>query len=178
MKKFLNKYLSTKWNIPYAILLGIFVGLGSSTFYLSNAISYLTDDPEACINCHIMRPEYSTLEHSSHRGHTVCNDCHVPHNNISRKYFFKASDGLRHAFMFTLKLDPQVIQIKEAGKTVVQENCLRCHIKNVNPVSITNVNGHNYKHGVGKLCWGCHREVPHGSVHSRAVTYFSLIPDK
>ena len=172
----LYKKLSSKWNNPFAVLFGIFVGLSVLTIYLSNAVSYLTDNPETCINCHIMKPEFSTWMHSSHKDKTVCNDCHVPHNNIVRKYFFKASDGLRHAFMYTFKLDPEVIQIKEAGKTVVQENCLRCHIRQVNPISITNVNGENYKNGEGKLCWGCHREVPHGRIHSRASSHFSLTP--
>jgi cytochrome c nitrite reductase small subunit len=178
MKEILNKRLSSRWNIPFAIMLGILFGLGFLSFYLSNASSYITDDPKACINCHIMKPEYSTWQHSSHREHTTCNDCHVPQNNIVRKYFFKASDGMRHAFMFTFKLDPQIIQINSAGRTVVQENCLRCHIRQVNPVSITNVTGNNYQHGVGKLCWDCHRHVPHGTIHSRAVTHFSSTTKK
>ncbi len=172
----INKRLSSKWNIPYAIVSGALVGLFCITVYLSNAVSYLTDDPEACINCHIMVPEHTTWLHSSHRDKTVCNDCHVPHNNVIRKYYFKASDGLRHAFMFTFKLDPEVIKIKEAGKTVVQENCLRCHIRQVGQVSITNVNGQNYLNGEGKLCWECHREVPHGRIHSRASSHFSINP--
>jgi cytochrome c nitrite reductase small subunit len=169
--------LSQKLKMSMIILLGMFVGLSALSLHLSNAVSYLTDDPKACINCHIMRPEHTTWMHSSHRDKAICNDCHVPHNNIVRKYYFKASDGLRHAFMFTFRLDPEVIRIKEAGKTVVQENCIRCHLKQVNPVSIINVSGKNYKKGEGKLCWGCHQEVPHGSVHSRASTIYSITSD-
>ena len=174
----LTKRLTGKWNIAFTILLGAGVGFTLLNFYISNASSYLTDDPKACINCHIMNAEYSTWQHSSHREHATCNDCHVPHNNIVRQYYFKASDGIRHAFMFTLNLEPEVIQIKEAGKTVVQENCLRCHINHVNPVSIANVTGENYKYGIGKLCWDCHRNVPHGRIHSRSATHFSISSSK
>lgn len=173
-RNIVNKRINPKYNIIFYILLGVFFGLSATNFYISNAVSYLTDDPKACINCHIMRAEYSTWMHSSHRGHTTCNDCHVPHNNIVRQYYFKAMDGMRHAFIFTLKLDAEVIKIGEAGKTVVQENCLRCHIRQVNQVSITNVTGKNYKYGEGELCWGCHREVPHGRLHSRSATHFSI----
>jgi len=42
---------------------------------------------------------------------------------------FKARDGLRHSFMFTFKLEPQVIRMHEAGRIVVQGNCVRCHEK-------------------------------------------------
>jgi hypothetical protein len=51
----------------------------------------------------------------------------VPHNNIFNTYYFKAKDGMRHATMFTLRLEPQVIFIHEAGQNVVQNNCVRCH---------------------------------------------------
>lgn len=58
-------------------LVGILIGLGGYIFYISKAHSYLSDDPKACVNCHIMEPEYATWMHSSHGRNTVCNDCHV-----------------------------------------------------------------------------------------------------
>lgn len=64
--------------------------------------SYVSDDPATCVNCHIMRPEYVTWHHSPHREHATCNDCHVPHDNVFRKYYFKGADGMRHATIFTL----------------------------------------------------------------------------
>ena len=175
-KLFLKLIPPPNWRLPVIILLGIFTGLGLSSFYISNAASYISDDPNVCINCHIMIPQFSTWEHSSHRQWASCNDCHVPHDNFVRKYMFKARDGLRHATMFTFRLEPQVIEIKEAGKFVVQGNCLRCHINQVNPVSVANVDGDNYKEGAGMLCWGCHIEVPHGVVHSEASTTTPLVP--
>lgn len=162
--------------LPFFILLGAFVGLIFVIIRLSNAFSYLSDSPEACMNCHVMTTHYATWQHSSHRERATCNDCHVPHDNVFRKYYFKANDGLRHAFMFTFHLDPQVIMIHDAGKTVVQENCLRCHINTVNPVSISNITLDGYKHGEGMLCWGCHRETPHGRTASQASTPYAIIP--
>jgi cytochrome c nitrite reductase small subunit len=165
-----------KLRILHVIMLGICGGLIFFTIYISNFFSYLSDSPASCINCHIMTPEYSTWYHSSHRESATCNDCHVPHENIIRKYFFKANDGLRLAAFFTLRLEPQVIQIKEAGKTAVQSNCIRCHLKLVSQLSIVGVSGKNYKHGEGNLCWDCHKEVPHGKVHSLASAPFARVP--
>ena len=121
----LKKNKIFKYLIPS--LVGIVIGLCGYIFYLSKAHSYLSDDPKACVNCHIMEPEYATWLHSSHGRNTVCNDCHVPHDNVFRKYYFKANDGLRHATMFTFRMEPQVIKMHAPGQKVVQENCIRCH---------------------------------------------------
>lgn len=166
------------WRVPVIILTGIACGLLLQVLYISNAVSYLSDEPSACINCHVMSTHYATWEHSSHRRITVCNDCHVPHDNIIRKYFFKAMDGLRHSTIFTFRMEPQVILIRDAGKAAVQQNCIRCHINQVNPVSAANVNVDNYKTGYGKLCWDCHREVPHGRYNSQSSTPYARVPVK
>ena len=84
-------------------LVGVFVGLGAYLVYMSKAYSYLSDDPRVCINCHVMGPYYATWQHSSHAMRATCNDCHVPHNSIFSKYYFKASDGLRHSYVFTMR---------------------------------------------------------------------------
>jgi cytochrome c nitrite reductase small subunit len=152
------------------------VGFVALVFHISNADSYLSDDPRVCINCHLMTPHYVTWMHSSHREWATCNDCHVPHENMVRQYMFKARDGLRHATVFTLRNEPHVIMLNEAAKTVVQNNCLRCHIDQVHPVSATNVTGENYKFGEGKLCWECHRLVPHGRTLSESSTPNAIIP--
>ena len=145
-------------------LVGILIGLAGYIFYLSKAHSYLSDDPKACVNCHIMEPEYATWFHSSHGRNTVCNDCHVPHDNVFRKYYFKANDGLRHATMFTFRLEPQVIKMHAPGQKVVQENCIRCHSTLVSEVRLGKVTAPMAHADNGKLCWECHREVPHSRV--------------
>lgn len=165
------------WQLPVFILMGIIVGLSAYTFKVSNALSYLSDSPETCINCHVMVPQYATWNHSSHREKATCNDCHVPQNNAFAKYFFKGKDGLRHATMFTFRLEPEVIRIKEAGKEVVQNNCIRCH-SNLNEKVDTKHALADVHKGNGKLCWECHREVPHGKVRSLSATTNSAIPAK
>lgn len=165
-----------QWRIPVFILTGILIGLGFLTLYVGNATSYLSDDPRACMNCHVMAPQFATWERGSHARVAVCNDCHVPHDNIISKFVFKAMDGTRHSFMFTFRLEPQVIHIKHAGLNVVQENCKRCHEQLVDKVAIKNVTGENTKHGEGRLCWECHRETPHGRVNSLSSVPYARVP--
>ncbi len=152
---------------PFVILLsGVLLGLFLFTAYVSKAPSYLSDDPETCINCHIMVPQYKTWTQSSHRQWANCNDCHVPHNNLANKYYFKAKDGLRHATIFTMRAEPQVIQMHEAGQEVVQNNCIRCHEKVLTDHKSYRHNKELFVHKTDRQCWECHREVPHGRVKS------------
>ena len=176
-----------QWQIPVIILLGVLVGTGLFIFRSSRAYSYLSDDPATCMNCHIMAPQFATWNHSSHRRVANCNDCHVPHNNVINKYYFKAKDGLRHATIFTLRNEPQVIQILEAGRNVVQDNCKRCHEQQLycmNCHSKFNDKGDEYTmtnwefsaYHSDRVCWECHREVPHGRINSLSSVPFARVP--
>lgn len=165
-----------KWRIPVLITLGILIGIGLLILRISNATSYLSDNPNACINCHVMTAQFATWQKSSHARVATCNDCHVPQNNPVRTYAFKASDGLRHAYMFTFRLEPEVIRIKNAGRDVVQENCIRCHSKIMDNLSLVSVTGEMTEHGGGKLCWDCHRETPHGTVTSLSSFPMARVP--
>lgn len=165
-----------QWRIPVFILTGILIGLGFLTLYVGNATSYLSDDPKACMNCHVMAPQFATWERGSHARVAVCNDCHVPHDNPVRKFAFKASDGIRHSFMFTFKREPQVIRMHEAGIAVVQENCIRCHSHLVQNVKEKWVTLSVQEHGGGKPCWDCHRETPHGHVNSLSSVPYARVP--
>lgn len=158
-----------RWLLPVILAAGVFSGLGVFTLYVSNAFSYLSDDPRTCINCHIMAPEYSTWSRSSHARVTKCNDCHVPQDNIFSHYWFKANDGLRHSFIFTFRLEPQAIKIKEAGQRVVNQNCRRCH---ENLIQETNIHGQL----TNRHCWECHRETPHGRVKSLSAIPYAQVP--
>ena len=90
--KFLKAFAPpATWRFVVIILLGIF----SALFFL---LCTLAEQPHiypmiltACVNCHVMAPQFATWQNSSHGRVTVCNDCHVPQNNIFEKYFFKAS---------------------------------------------------------------------------------------
>ncbi|MEW5797645.1 MAG: cytochrome c nitrite reductase small subunit [Bacteroidota bacterium] len=165
-----------QWRIPVLLLTGVLIGLGALTLYVGNATSYLSDDPKACMNCHVMAPQYATWERSSHARVTVCNDCHVPHNNVFNKFLFKAMDGTRHSFMFTFRMEPQVIRIHDAGTAVVQQNCIRCHSSLTQNVKEKFVTLDLRDHGEGKLCWECHRETPHGRVNSLASVPYARVP--
>ncbi|MFO7657269.1 MAG: cytochrome c nitrite reductase small subunit [Bacteroidales bacterium] len=164
------------WKFPVIIIFGIFCGLGLFTVYVSKAPSYLSDNPKTCVNCHIMAPQYATWSHSSHRENTHCNDCHVPQNNAINKYYFKAKDGLRHATIFTLRAEPQVIQIKEEGRDAVHTNCIRCHDHLLTDAKMLNYNKDFNSKRKERLCQDCHRETPHGRVNSLASAPWARAP--
>ena len=164
------------WKPVVIIVLGIFFGLLVYTAYISRAVSYLSDKPDTCVNCHIMAPQFATWFHSSHREIAHCNDCHVPHNNALNKYYYKAKDGLRHATIFTLRAEPQVIFIKEAGKEVVQQNCIRCHGELLHGAVQSYGLAEYDEHRNDRRCGECHRETPHGRVNSLSSTPNARVP--
>lgn len=65
-------------------LAGILAGVGAYTFAYAKGGSYLLDDPQACVNCHIMRDQYDSWSHSSHKTVATCNSCHVPHDFLGK----------------------------------------------------------------------------------------------
>ncbi|WP_196889136.1 cytochrome c nitrite reductase small subunit [Aureivirga sp. CE67] len=166
-----------QWRVPAFILLGAFCGLSLYAVIESKAVSYLSDDPKTCANCHVMTPQYTTWTNSSHREWATCNDCHVPQDNVLKKYAFKAKDGFGHASAFLLRNEPEVIRMKEAGNEVVQDNCIRCHQDQVTDAKMSTwVESHNDSRK-DRQCWECHKEVPHGKIHSLSSTkYYGKIP--
>ena len=64
--------------IGAGLLCGLAAGVGLYTFAYARGASYMTDDPRACANCHVMEEQYSAWSRSSHRSVAVCNDCHTP----------------------------------------------------------------------------------------------------
>lgn len=164
------------WRMPVFFLVAVFLGLCCFIMYISRAPSYLGDDPKTCINCHIMAPQYVTWQHSSHREWSTCNDCHVPHNNAINKYYFKAKDGLRHATIFTLRKEPQVIFIKDAGKEVVWKNCIRCHKNLVTNVRLETIRPLYKSTLLQRNCSECHRYTPHGTVNSLSSVPNARVP--
>lgn len=175
------KYLKPpkQWHLTAIVLMGAMAGLIMYALIESKAVSYLSDDPKACVNCHVMTPEYVSWQRSSHREVTNCNDCHVPHDNYAKKMLFKAKDGLYHASVFTMHNEPEVIRMKEASAEVVQSNCIRCHENQVTDARLSaTVEGHQQSR-TSKNCWECHKHVPHGRVHSlSSVKYYGKIPEE
>lgn len=160
----LLRFVSRRWQTPCFVMLGVLGGTELLVAHLSRATSYLSDNPETCMNCHVMTTQYVTWQHSSHANVATCNDCHVPHDSLVHAYRFKAEDGLRHAAIFTLRWEPQAIRISDRAVPVVQANCRRCHAAVIENVS-SNPHGEE-----DRLCWDCHREVPHGRERSLSTT--------
>nr|WP_329905563.1 cytochrome c nitrite reductase small subunit [Porphyromonas pogonae] len=168
---------SLKHKIFAVTILGVIAGLSTYLVYMSKAYSYLSDKPEVCINCHIMGPYYATWQHSSHAERATCNDCHVPHNNVLNKYFFKAKDGLRHAYVFTMRSEPQALQAIPESQAVIYDNCVRCHSQlNQEFVKTGRLCKADIEKGNEMACWDCHRDVPHGGKNSLSSTPSNLVP--
>ncbi len=135
---------------------------------ISNATSYLSDAPETCLNCHVMNNAYATWRHGSHAGVATCNDCHVPHDNPVAKMAFKAQDGMRHSYVFTLRKEPQVLRLSDGAVPVVHNNCIRCHENRLSMVSIPGT--------AERKCWDCHNNI-HGRVRSLSTSPHAQRPD-
>lgn len=109
-----------------AILVGVLIGIGGYTFAYARGYSYLTNDPAACANCHIMRDHFSAWTRSSHAAVAVCNDCHTPHDLVP-KYLVKAQNGFWHSFYFTTGRYPDPLRITERNREVTEQACRTCH---------------------------------------------------
>ena len=135
---------------------GLLLGMGGFTFHTAKGTSYLSNDPQACANCHIMREPYDSWQKSSHHAVATCNDCHVPHGFFS-KWMAKAEHGWNHSYAFTTQNFHEPIQIKEKSFHDLQENCLRCHGELTSEIS-----GHRTLTDDDPLnCIRCHSRVGH-----------------
>ena len=116
----------TRSFVLLAALAGILLGVGGYTFLYAEGLSYMSDDPEVCVNCHIMQPQYDSWQKSSHHAVAVCVDCHLPHDFVG-KYIAKAENGWHHSKGFTLQNFHEPIMIKDPNARILQDNCLACH---------------------------------------------------
>lgn len=176
MKKLLS-HIPSQFILPIFLVGGLIAGLGIYTVYMSRAYSYLSDEPSACVNCHIMTPYYQSWNHSSHAQWATCNDCHVPHDNVVNQYAFKAKDGLYHAAVFTFRAEPEAIRPREDSYGVIMNNCIRCHTQlNTEFVKTGMIDYCDVKEGKGKACWDCHTQVPHTKISSLSSSPNAIVP--
>lgn len=140
--------------ISLAVLLGAASGLGLFTFGYAEGASYLSNDPQACVNCHVMEPFYDSWQKSSHAHVAVCNDCHLSHDPIG-KWVTKADNGFFHSLAFTLDNYHKPIQIKARNREVTQNACLHCHEKTVHEMLSINIDKPEMH------CIHCHSDVGH-----------------
>lgn len=110
----------------FCVILGAAVGIGVYTFIYAQGYSYLTNDPSACANCHIMTEHYDAWLKSSHQTVAVCNDCHTP-SAVVPKYITKAENGFWHSVAFTTGDFPYPLRIKPSNLEVAEAACLKCH---------------------------------------------------
>ncbi|HOT36472.1 MAG TPA: cytochrome c nitrite reductase small subunit [Candidatus Latescibacteria bacterium] len=146
---------TARWMSVFAVvLLGIGIGAGAYTLVYARGASYLLDDPQACVNCHIMREQFDGWEKSSHHAVATCNDCHVAHGPVS-KWLTKAENGFHHSVAFTFQNFHEPIQIRESSSLLLQSNCVRCH------ADITDAITWNHPKTRDR-CVRCHDSVGHG----------------
>jgi cytochrome c nitrite reductase small subunit len=138
------------------ILFGIFTGVGLYTMDHAEGLSYLSTDPAACANCHIMQPQYDSWAKSGHHHVATCVDCHLPHEFIG-KYIAKLENGYHHSEAFTLQNFHEPIMIKEKNARILQENCMACHDDLVHSIAIGDEDPTQEVH-----CVHCHQRVGHG----------------
>jgi cytochrome c nitrite reductase small subunit len=87
----------------------------------------------------------------------------VPNNNPVTKLLFEGMDGVKHTAAFTFLNEPQVITAGAMSSSVIMNNCIRCHTQlNTEIVNAGRITSSMAAKGEGKLCWDCHRDVPHG----------------
>lgn len=145
--------------LPAAVICALFgacLGLGAFTFDYAEGTSYLSNDPKACVNCHIMREQYDSWQKGPHHANAMCNDCHVPHDFMG-KYLTKMDHGYRHSKGFTFQNFHEPIQIKPSSLKVVEDNCIRCHTSMVGEfVAHAQVKGEHVS------CIHCHSNAGHG----------------
>ncbi len=136
-------------------ILGLTVGLGSFTFYYGQGTAYLSQNPEACINCHIMQEQFDSWIKSSHHSVATCNSCHLPKGAIT-KWISKADNGFFHSWAFTFRNHPDPIRIKPRNARIAQNNCVYCHSEFVHETFPERQDG-----AVG--CVHCHKDAGHAA---------------
>jgi cytochrome c nitrite reductase small subunit len=141
------------WGICAGVAIGVAVGGGLYTFVYAKGGSYMTNDPRACANCHIMQEHYDAWINSSHRSVATCNDCHTPPGLIP-KYLSKAENGFFHSLHFTTGHYPDPLRIKDRNREITELACRKCHA----PI-VAAIEPHA---GSGETsCLRCHDDVGH-----------------
>ncbi len=134
---------------------GALVGLGLYTFRYAEGLAYLSNDPKACMNCHVMREQYDSWVKGSHHAAATCNDCHVPHS-FPEKYLTKMENGWNHSKKFTLQNFHEPIRIRPENLKRLQHNCVDCHSTLVSEIAAHR----DVEMGTAR-CTECHRSVGH-----------------
>lgn len=147
-------YSAGPWLALVCVATGVAAGIGSYTFRYAEGLSYFSTDPAACVNCHIMRPQYDAWQKSSHHAVARCIDCHLPHEFLA-KYVAKAENGYRHSEKFTTGHFAEPIMVQARGREILQANCVGCHADVTHELATA-------PRGSELECVHCHSGVGHG----------------
>lgn len=145
---------TVRLSVILCILVGTALGIGSYTFIYAEGFSYMTNDPAACANCHVMQGHLDAWTKSSHHAVAVCNDCHAPHDLIG-KYRTKAINGWHHSLAFTTGQFHEPIMIGEANRKITEKACRSCHEDIVQQIDTV----HDHQNELS--CIRCHENVGH-----------------
>ena len=143
--------------VLFAGAVGILAGVGVFTFGYAKGFSYLSSDPRACTNCHVMNDQYDAWMKSGHRHAATCVECHLASSGVA-KWLDKAQHGFAHSVAFTLQNFEEPIRITARDRVTAQANCLRCHGDLVQAVHRT-----SGPKGQELDCLHCHAGAGHGA---------------
>lgn len=137
-----------------AITIGMLIAIGGYTFVYAKGYSYVTNDPAACANCHVMENHYRAWTKSSHRAVAVCNDCHTPPGLVP-KYATKAINGFNHSLAFTTGRFPEPLRITPRNEAATEKACRKCHEEIVSAIEGPDPEANRLS------CIRCHATVGH-----------------
>lgn len=140
--------------IILGVAIGLAVGIGGYTFIYARGYSYLSNDPAACANCHVMQGQFDGWLKSSHHSVATCNDCHTPPGFVA-KYGTKAANGFWHSFAFTSGRFHEPIQATQRNHEVTELACRKCHQEVVDAIEGLHGDGNRIS------CIRCHNTVGH-----------------
>jgi cytochrome c nitrite reductase small subunit len=145
----MREALERRLPLVLVIAIGVLIGLSVATFHYARGTSYLSTDPKACANCHIMQPQYDSWLKSTH--HTVgCIECHLPADFFG-KYLAKLENGYHHSRAFTMQDFAEPIRITPKNAAILEANCRRCHADLVHELAPEKL-----------TCVRCHPAAGHG----------------
>lgn len=137
-------------------IVGLALGLGGVSFHYGEGTAYLSDDPAACMNCHVMEEQFDSWVKSSHSAVATCNSCHVPQGPI-HKWVSKADNGFFHSWAFTFRNHPEPIRIKPRNRRIAESNCVACH------ADLTHAIREDPDDFRGSTCLHCHKDAGHAA---------------
>nr|WP_257455175.1 cytochrome c nitrite reductase small subunit [Archangium lipolyticum] len=143
-----------------SVVIGVAAGIGGFTFAYAKGGSYMTDNPAACANCHIMQDQYAGWSKSSHHAVAVCNDCHTPPSFVG-KYVAKARNGWHHSVAFTSGDFHEPIQITPHNRDITEQRCRSCHQPIVQAIDAHAASTRAEGDDGSISCIRCHNDVGH-----------------